>query len=97
MNTIQKKTLFGVPAARYGLISLIAALLVWLSWPLVVVVGVFIQMCLVIPLLLIGVSCGFLGLGAGVYYKDALAVVAGTIGLSLMGAGVWAVSTAMSF
>jgi len=89
MTEKSRKTLLGLTPVRYGTVSLIAACLAFASQWLVVAVGVFLFLVVLIPLLLIGVVSGLLGVGAGIYYKDWLACVTATLGLGLVGLLGW--------
>jgi hypothetical protein len=82
---------------RYGIVSLIAACLVYLCWPLVVVLGLFLVICVEVPLVLVAVLSGLVGLVTGAIHKDWIGVSAAAMGLSLMGLGAWLFSGAMRF
>ena len=97
MDDSHGKTLFGLSPARYGTVSLVSALLAWCSLPLVVVVGLFLELCLLVPLLIVAVACGLVAVGAGIYRKDTWAIATGAAGLALIGLGAWAVSNSMNF
>ncbi len=88
--------LLGRSPATYGIVSLIAACLAWLSWPLVIVIGVFLVIAVEIPLVSIAVVSGLLGLGAGVYHGNWLAVATSAVGLALIGGGVCFIVNALT-
>ena len=85
-----------ISPTRYGATSLIAACLAWASWPLVLVVGVFLAICWVLPLAIVAVAAGLLGIGLGAYRKEVASVMSAG-GLALIGAGAWMVMNAMQF
>ena len=90
-------TLFGLSPARFGITSLISACLAWASMPLIVVVGVFLALCVFAPLVLTSVVTGLIGVGAGIYYKNPVAILTAALGLLLVGClGVF-LSNAMNF
>lgn len=90
-------TVFGLSPARLGIISLISACLAWASLPLIVVVGVFLALCVFTPLVLTSVVTGLVGVGAGIYYKNPVAILTATLGLLLVCClGVF-LSNAMNF
>ncbi len=95
MSDNPQPTLFGRTPTSYGTISLIAACLAWLCWPLVLVLGVFLVLVVEFPLVLIGVVSGLLGLGAGVYFQKPAAIATATLGLVLIGYGAWSVAYAL--
>ena len=89
------QTLFGLSPKRYGVTSLIASCLAFVSWPLMVVLG-FLMVYIAILLAVVAVVSGLLGVGAGIYYKAWPAVVMGGIGMGLTGVGVSVVVSALS-
>ena len=98
MTENSHNTLLGRSPANYGITSLILACLVFASGFLVVVVGVALAGAVMLLLALAGVGCGLLGVGAGLYYRDSVAIVTGTLGLVLIGFIVsWFVSAVMNF
>ena len=83
--TASPNTLFGLSPATYGVASLAAALVALGSQLLVVVVGIAVAAVVMGLAVLLGVVSGLLGIGAGIYHKNLLAIVTGTIGLILIG------------
>jgi hypothetical protein len=86
-----------ITPGRYGIVSLIAACLVYLCWPLILVLGLFLVLCVEVPLVLIAVAAGLAGLVTGAIYRDWIGVSAAVVGLSLIGMGAWLLSGAMNF
>jgi hypothetical protein len=83
--------------ARYGIISLAAAALAWATWPLVTVVGPLVGVVQV-PLVLLALIAGLIGVGTGIQHKCAAEIVTGALGLSLIACGAWlAVDAIMHF
>jgi len=97
MSDQPSNSVFGQSPARIGIISLISACLAWASLPLIVVVGVFLAFCVFIPLVLIGVLTGLLGIAAGIYGKNPVAIMTGLLGLLVIGCLGMFVSSAMNF
>jgi len=91
------KPVWGITPGRYGIVSLIAACLVYLCWPLILVLGLFLVLCIEVPLVLIAVAAGTVGLVTGAIDKDWIGVSAAVMGLSLIGLGAWLFSGAMNF
>ena len=87
MSEKSQKTLFGLSPAGYGITSLVAACLVFASSPLIQVIGIFLELCILLPLVLIVVVSGLLGIGAGIYHKNWIAVVTAILGMALIGFG----------
>jgi len=90
-----KTTLFGQTPTRYGLTSLIAACLAYASWSLMAVVG-FVMVYVAALLALIAVAAGILGVGTGTYFNEWRAAAAGSLGLVLIGFGLWSVVSALT-
>jgi hypothetical protein len=97
MSDRPSNTVIGLSSARFGIISLISACLAWTSIPLIVVVGVFLALCVFIPLALTSVVTGLVGISAGIYYKNPRAIFTATLGLLLVGSLGIFLSNAMSF
>jgi len=85
--------LFGFLPAHYGIASVVAGCL---AFAIVWVIfnqgpdGVFntrLSSVAIYLLLLFGVVCGFLGVGAGIHHKKWLGIVTGVIGLAIAGLG----------
>ncbi len=87
----------GLPPARIGIISLVSACLAWASVPLIVLAGVFLAICVFIPLVLTSVVTGLVGVGAGLYHKNPVAIFTALLGLLLVGGMGVFVSSAMNF
>ena len=86
-------SLFGFSPAHYGIASVVAGCLAFVT---VWVIfnqgpdGVFntrLSSVAITLLLLFGVVCGFLGVGAGVHHKKWLGIVTGAVGLAISGYG----------
>jgi hypothetical protein len=88
---------FGLSPARFGITSLISACLAWASIPLIVVVGVFLAHCVFAPLVMTSVVTGLTVVGAGIYYKNPVAILTATLGLLLVVCLGAFLSNAMSF
>lgn len=97
MTEQSQKPGFRLSPGRYGIVSLIAACLVFVIWPLILVGGLFVVLCLEVPLVLIAVVSGLVGLATGASYKDGIGFAAAILGLALIGFGVWSFSDAMNF
>jgi hypothetical protein len=97
MSDKSTNTVFGLSLARIGITSLISACLAWASMPLIVLAGVFLAFCVFVPLVLTSVVTGLLGVGAGIYYKDAVAILTALTGLLLVGCLCALLSSAMNF
>lgn len=82
--------LFGHSPATYGIASVISAVLAWAGLWLILHQGpdfdrnhrLFVTVGVLLPLL--GLACGLLSVGAGIYHKHWLAIVAGAIGLGII-------------
>ena len=92
MTEESHNTLFGLSPVRYGTVSLIAACLAFASQWLVVVVGVFLCLVAFIPLALIGIVSGLLGIGTGLYYGQWPGSVAGTVGVAIIAFVSWSLA-----
>jgi hypothetical protein len=95
---IEKPTsnLFGLPPATYGIASVVAACLAWASVWLIFHQGpdferhhrVFATVTVrLLPLF--GLACGLLSVGAEIFHRNWLSVVAGAIGLGMIGFEAW--------
>lgn len=91
-----KPNLFGLSPATYGIGSVVAACLAWASVWMIFHQGpdfernhrLFVTVTVgVLPFF--GLACSLLGVGAGIYHKDWLGIVAGAIGLGMIGFEAW--------
>lgn len=73
------------------------ACLAWAGMPLIVVVGVFLAFFVFVPLVLTSVVVGLVGVGAGIYYKNPVAILTAVMGLLLVGLLGASLSSAMNF
>lgn len=90
------KTLFGLTPAKYGIASLISACIaVICGFFLLVVLGWVLWFLILFLSVLTAVVCGLLGVGAGIYHKDWLGIVTGSLGLVLIGFGSWRIMWAI--
>ncbi len=80
-----QKTLFGLSPAIYGIASLVAACLCWVCAILFVAVVGALVIYAQLPLALFGFVSGLLGVSAGIYHKNWLAVVTAVLGMTLIG------------
>ena len=92
MSDESNNTLFGQSAVRYGMASLIAACLTFASQWLVVVVGIFLCLIALIPLALIGIVSGLLGIVTGLYCRHWAACATGTAGIVIIGFVLWSLA-----
>lgn len=97
MSDQPSQTVFGQSPARFGIISLVSACLAWASLPLIVLVGVFLACCVFVPLVLTSVVTGLVGIGAGIYHRNPVAMITALLGLLLVGGMGAFVSSAMNF
>jgi hypothetical protein len=74
------------PPARYGIISLVAAVLAWATWPLLTVVGPLVGVVQV-PLALLALITGLIGVGTGIRHGCAAEFMTGAAGLCLIACG----------
>ena len=91
-----KPKLFGLPPATYGIASVIAACLAWASLVMILNQGPDIArnhpllVTVAVRLLpLFALACGLISVGAGIYHKNWLGIVAGAIGLGMIGYEAW--------
>ena len=91
-----KPNLFGLSPATYGIASVIAACLAWASVWMILNQGPdfarnhrLLVMVAVRLLPFFGLACGLLSVGAGIYHKNWLGIVAGAIGLGMIGFEAW--------
>jgi hypothetical protein len=89
MPTKPPTLVWGRSPTYYGLASLGAACLAWISWPLVVLGGVFLVGLLALLLAFLSVLLGLWGVGAGLYDGNRLAIATAALGLFLIGFGAW--------
>lgn len=93
-----KPKLFGLSPSTYGIASVVAACLAWTSVWLIFHQGPDFDrnnrffMTVAVPLPLFGLVCGLLSVGAGIYHKNWVGIVAGAIGLGMIGYEVWFLS-----
>ena len=97
MSDLPSEIVLGLSPARMGITSLVSACLAWASLPLIVVVGIFLAFCVFVPLVLTSVVTGLVGVGAGHYYKNPVAILTALLGLLLVGCLGVSLSSAMNF
>lgn len=97
MSESPTNPLSGLSPARMGITSLISACLAWASLPLILVVGLFLALCATVPLVLIGVVTGMIGVGTGISGRNPVAIITGLLGLLVIGCLGLSISSAMNF
>ncbi len=95
MTDNSDNTLFGLSPKRYGVTSLTAACLAFVSWPLMVVIG-FLMVYVAALLALVAVVSGLMGVGSGIYYKEYAGTVMGALGVALCCTGVVVIISALT-
>jgi hypothetical protein len=93
VNPCAESGIMGNPS-RCGLLSLVAAVLAWGSWPLVTVVGPLI-VGITVPLVFVSVVAGLVGIVKGFQQRHATGVIAGLVGVSLVCLGAIIAATAI--
>jgi len=96
MTDNSAKTLFGQSPKRYGVASIGAACLAFASWPLMVVIG-FVMVYVAALLAFFALVSGLMGVGSGIYYKEAVGVATGALCLGLARWGIGFVASARTY
>ncbi len=92
----RKPNLLGLSPATYGIASVIAACLAWASVVIILNQGPdfarnhrLLVTVAVYLLPLLGLTCGLLSMGAGISHKNWIGIVAGAIGVGMIGYEAW--------
>jgi hypothetical protein len=83
---------------RCGAVSLVAALLAWGSWFLLILTaGMAVALGVTIPLFLVATLGGLAAIVTGIGSRQPAAILLGALAMLIVATGIWGVASAMNF